>query len=298
MKKITTEEFVRRSKEKHGTRYSYDKSVYVGAEKNITITCKIHGDFEQQANIHYMGFGCLNCSNNKKSDLSTFIIRAKAVHGDKYDYSEVNYSTNKTPVTIICKNHGEFQQRPDNHINKKNGCLKCKHSDMYSNTDDFIMKANKVHDNKFDYSKVEYINNKSKVTIICPVHGDYVQTPHGHLAGYGCIQCYSRQSKPEKEIAKFLLDNNINFISEQRFNDCKNVYTLPFDFYLPDLNMIIEYDGKHHFKAIESWGGEDTLKRVQNNDSIKSEYCKSNNIKLVRINYKQKLIEELNKLFK
>lgn len=168
---------------------------------------------------------------------------------------------------------------------------------MFSNTDDFIKKSNKVHNNKFIYDKTEYINNKTHVIITCPVHGDFNQSPQGHLSGYGCVQCYERKSKPEMLIEQFLKEHNISYSNEVRFEECKNIYTLPFDFYIEDSNLIIEYDGKHHFEPIECWGGIDTLNRVQNNDKIKNQYCVDNNIKLVRINYKQNLLAELNKLF-
>lgn len=297
MKKLTTEEFIKRSKLKHGEKYIYDRSVFIGAEKPVIIGCRIHGYFEQQANVHYRGFGCPACSNNLKCNTETFIEKAIKVHGNLYDYSKVVYINNKTPIIIGCKIHGDFNQRPDSHVNRKDGCLKCKHDNMYSNTDEFIKKSNLIHNNKYDYSCVEYINSQTKVIIGCCEHGEFYQKPHDHLLGMGCIQCNYRRSKPELIIEKFLIDNNISFISEKKFDDCKNKLPLPFDFYLEEMNLIIEYDGKHHFYPIEVWGGEETLERVKNNDSIKNDYCIQNNINLIRINYKQNLIEELKKLF-
>lgn len=294
--KLTTEKFIQRSIAVHGTKYSYEKSVYTRSENKIIITCPEHGDFEQQANVHYSGFGCPKCSTNLKANTETFKEKAFNAHGDLYDYSLVDYKTNKIPVKIICKIHGIFEQRPDRHINCKDGCLKCKHLNMYSNTNEFIQKANKIHNNKFDYSKVDYKNNKSKVEIICPNHGSFYQSPQGHLEGYGCIQCNERKSKPELIIEQFLIDKNISYESEKRFDDCKNIFPLPFDFYIPEYNTIIEYDGKHHYKPIECWGGEETLSRIQNNDNIKNNYCIDNNINLIRIDYTQDLKNELNKL--
>lgn len=121
-----------------------------------------------------------------------FINRARAIHGDKYDYSRVVYTTNRTNVEIICPTHGSFLQTPTNHLRGK-GCTKCgrertiaKQSDT---KDTFVAKAVAVHGDRYDYSKVEYINNSTKICIICPEHGEFWQTPCSHLNGNGCPDC-------------------------------------------------------------------------------------------------------------
>ena len=123
----------------------------------------------------------------KKLTIEEFIERAKKVHGDKYDYSKVNYINNSTKVCIICPEHGEFYQNPNNHLRGE----KCKFCSGYyqSNTEEFIEKAKKVHGNKYDYSKVNYIKAKIGVNITCPIHGDFFQTPCSHLGGTGCPKC-------------------------------------------------------------------------------------------------------------
>lgn len=115
-----------------------------------------------------------------------FIEKAKLTHGDKYDYSKVNYTNNSTKVTIICPMHGEFLQAPANHY--KSGCIKCS-GRARSTTEEFITKATKVHKEIYDYNKVKYINGKTKVTITCQVHGDFEQIPNNHLQGQGCYDC-------------------------------------------------------------------------------------------------------------
>lgn len=111
MYKLTNEEVIRRCKEKHGDKYLYDRVNYINDETNILIGCKIHGYFWQNARNHYkLGCGCPICAGNMKETNDSFIAKAQKVHGDFYDYSQVNYVDNKTKVVIICPNHGTFEQ--------------------------------------------------------------------------------------------------------------------------------------------------------------------------------------------
>lgn len=124
----------------------------------------------------------------KRLTTKIFIARAKEIHGDKYDYSEVEYVNYKTKVKIICPIHGEFWQTPREHLNG-NGCQKCS-GVQRMNTDLFIQRAIEVHGDTYDYSKVKYTNNRTKVCIICPVHGEFWQSPDSHLLGCGCPKCH------------------------------------------------------------------------------------------------------------
>lgn len=196
-KKLTTEEFIKKAKEIHGDKYDYSKVTYVNSRTKICIICPEHGEFWQKPSGHLNGYGCSECgkklrTNLLRSNVDNFIIKAKQVHGDKYDYSEVDYVNRCTKVCIICHEHGEFWQTPDAHFHG-NGCPECgKRSRidfLRSNVDSFIERAKKVHGNKYDYSKVDYVNNCTKVCIICPEHGEFWQTPSGHLNGYGCAKC-------------------------------------------------------------------------------------------------------------
>ena len=122
-----------------------------------------------------------------------FIQKAKAVHGDKYDYSKVEYVNNRTKVVIICPIHGEFEQQPSNHLQGQ-GCPDCgREKNRASRThsfEDFLIATKTVHGDKYDYSKVNYINKTTKVCIICPKHGEFWQTPYKHLTGQGCEKCF------------------------------------------------------------------------------------------------------------
>ena len=130
----------------------------------------------------------------KRMTAEEFIEKAKAVHGDKYDYSKVNYVDAITKVCIICPEHGEFWQTPNMHINDKNGCKLCgiknRSNKRKKTTEQFIEKARKIHGNKYDYSKVNYVNSQEKVGIMCPKHGEFWQNPRKHLSGCGCSKCY------------------------------------------------------------------------------------------------------------
>ena len=121
----------------------------------------------------------------KKLTTEGFINKAKKIHGDKYDYSKVEYVNAKTKVCIICPEHGEFWQTPDNHL-KGFGCTKC---------NSFIKKIKEVHNDKYNYSKVNYVDSKTKVCIICPKHGEFWQTPNAHLQGQGCPKCSIEYNK-------------------------------------------------------------------------------------------------------
>ena len=123
----------------------------------------------------------------------SFIEKAKEIHGDKYDYSKVNYVNSRTNICIICPKHGEFWQRPDLHLDK-HGCPLCGFESTADynrlNTDEFIKKAREIHGDKYDYSKVDYKDSKTKVCIICPEHGEFWQKPNDHLSRkFGCHKC-------------------------------------------------------------------------------------------------------------
>ena len=130
-----------------------------------------------------------------------FINKAKMIHGDRYDYSKVQYINSNIKVKIICNEHGEFEQRPKNHY-VSTGCPTCsiQYKKTIANkkactTELFIIKALKIHKNKYDYSKVNYINASIKIIIICNKHGEYEQRPSSHLEGRGCISCFNEEQK-------------------------------------------------------------------------------------------------------
>jgi hypothetical protein len=195
----TYEEFVEKARLKHSVKYNYSKAEYVKSCIKVNIVCDKHGDFYQTPGSHLRGRGCPLCANSLKGKEASieasknFEARAKIIHKDHYDYSEVDYYSARTHVSIICPVHGCFTQTPDGHLSGK-GCLKCGNKErgdavISSSRALFIPNSNLVHDNLFNYDKVDYLSANSKVIITCKVHGDFTQTPSNHLRGSGCPLC-------------------------------------------------------------------------------------------------------------
>ena len=289
-KNKTTSEFIYECGLVHGDKYDYSLVKYVNNKQKINIICKTHGVFEQEANAHLMGRGCRKCTHNHTTN-ENFIEKAKLIHGDKYDYSLVNYVNNKQKINIICKTHGVFEQECSSHMNGS-GCPKCVGKNK--TTSEFIEKAKLIHGDKYDYSLTNYIGVFKKVKIICKTHGVFEQKPQHHLRDSGCPIC--KESKGEKQIRRFLIKNGVKFFHQYKFSDCKDIKQLPFDFYLPEHNTCIEYDGRQHFEAIDRWGGVNGLIDQQRKDNIKNIFCENNKIKLLRISHKESIYNKLKQL--
>lgn len=275
--KISDDEFISKSKETWGNRFDYSKTVYRGALKNIIIIDKTTGiEYSQRANSHLNGIEPF-----KKIDTDKFIKLSMDKYGHDYDYSLTEYKNYHEKLKIIYKKTGEvFEQSPSNHLSGTRP-----ENLNYKNSDIFIKESILLHDNKYSYEKVEYLNVVTKVIITCPIHGDFPQTPRSHLSGSGCPSC--NESKGEKEIAKFLNKHKITFDRQHKFPECKNTYPLPFDFYIPSIRTCIEFDGLQHFQPIPHFGGLPTYESLKVNDRIKSDYCEENYIDLIRIRYDQ-----------
>ena len=273
--KMTNDSFISKSKEVWGDRFEY-KSEYNGSLKNILIVDRNTGiEYEQRANSHLNGVEPF-----KKMTTEDFINLSKIKYGDNYDYSLTNYIDYHKKLKIIFKKTGEiFEQSPSNHLHCGHRPERIKRR----NNESFIKDAKVIHDNKYTYDKSEYKNSITKVIITCPIHGDFMQSPNGHLNGQGCPLC--NESYGEKLIAKFLKKNNINFYRQKKFPNCRNILQLPFDFFVPSIGTCIEFDGIQHFQPIQHFGGISTYESLKINDKIKSDYCEENYINLIRIRY-------------
>lgn len=305
--KLSQKDVIKKFKKIHGDRFDYSLVKFVNTKVKVKIICKDHGIFEQTPNNHLNGQICKKCayienSKNRSKTIENFITESNKIHNCKYDYSEVDYKNNHTKIKIICKIHNYiFEQTPDSHINQKSGCPKCKLDkfsiDYRQTKEEFIKNSNIVHENKYNYDLVEYVNINKKVKIICPKHGMFEQKPCNHIKGCGCHKCANNFSKYEEKIAKYLNKNNIKYFREYRFDNCKYKNRLPFDFYLPDCNTCIEFDGVYHYKPLF---GKKHLKNCKIRDKIKTKFCLDNHIKLIRIPYweSQNIENILNKLAK
>lgn len=280
----STETFIDKAVKLHGDRYDYSLVNYTGARECVKIICKFHGEFEQEARVHLMGCHCQKCANEMLSDsikhtLNSFIERSKQHHGERYDYSLVDYKHSCVPVKIICSVHGIFKQNPKEHM-YGNGCTKCareKNKDVCRKDNDyFINKAKLRHGDLYDYSLVEYTKATMKVKIICKTHGVFEQRPTDHYIS-GCPTCnhistYSKSSYVDNANKNHSGKSTLYFI--QVFDDVENFYkvgitvhgtnkrfrnfnSMPYDFHIlytvtDDANRIWDLE-KHLFSKFRSY---------------------------------------------
>jgi len=306
MVKMTREDFIQKAKEIHGDKYDYSKVEYINNITKVCIICPEHGEFWQMPATHtYKKSKCKKCSNVYSNSTDEFIQKAKEIHGNKYDYSKVQYKNFNSKIVVVCPIHGEIMIPAGRFLKSKVGCPKCGYDTRFGRNaktiESFIKDARDIHGDKYDYSKVIYKNSGVKVEIICSLHGIFLQSPRNHLSGNGCSKC--RNSKGEIKIKDWLSKNNIEHECQKTFNDCINNSThrrLPFDFYLPKYNLIIEFDGKQHFK--EGIGGHVNKHQITQkdydyhfaHDTVKNKYCVSRKINLLRIPYyKLRKVEQI-----
>lgn len=280
--KIIPEIFLKRANELHNNKFQYDLTGFKNSSSRVKIYCEKHGWFEQCALNHINGNGCPECSKEIKSQKMSlgkekFIEDAVKKHGDKYDYSKVVYTNNCTKVCIICPEHGEFWQKPNDHLFGK-GCPKC--VGRGRTLEDFISEAREVHGDKYDYSESVYITSETKIEIKCNTCGNkFWQKPWSHLQQHGCPYC--NNSIGEQKLNELLVKNGINFEFQKHFPEWLGKQSL--DFYLPDYNIAIEYQGKQHFNGSRSFGA-DPIKFWENmkeRDLRKKKLCEENGVKLL-----------------
>ena len=306
MAKKTTNEWIDQVKLIHGDRYNYDKSKYTGSKDKLTIICKEHGEFLQAAEKHAKGQGCPRCSQKgPKSvlNLEQWINKVSIIHDNKYDYSKCVYTRSKDKVIIICPIHGEFEQAAGEHFHY--GCIKC--ANVYkSNTSEFIKKSNKIHNNLYNYSLVNYNNAHTKVCIVCPKHGDFWQEPNNHLNGQGCPIC--KASKGELLIYEWLRENDIKFkrefelITPEIARD-SNLMLIDFFVIYNNKQYFIEYDGIQHYEYVPYFHKEGVVdfEKQLRRDKVLNNFCElhKDKVTLIRFNYQQsneEIIEILNKM--
>jgi len=180
---LKTEIWKARLKEAH-PEYDYSKFIYTGTGNKSTITCPLHGDFEQTPGHHARGS---KCPSIIAKDIPTFVSKASKVHGGKYGYTRTSYTKGSPKVVITCPTHGDFEQNLYTHLNGF-GCAKC-YGNNTSDTKAFIKEASRVHNNKYVYTKSEYTGSKKHLIVTCPTHGDFLSQPYHHLDLVGCPKC-------------------------------------------------------------------------------------------------------------
>lgn len=264
----------------HNNKYDYYyESNKIKSTSKIKLIDRLTNDV-----FYYSVCDHLHGKTPNKLTLNYFKLKSSEIHNNKYDYSLIKEIINgNTKVNIICPEHGMFSQRPTNHLNLKDGCPKCVGKGKW-NTEYLISEFKKVHLDVYDYSLVEFKSVSKKVKINCKTHGIFEQTIYHHLNGQGCKLCKSN-SKGEEYIASHLEKLGIKYIRQHGFDTCRYINRLNFDFYLPELNICIEFDGVQHFKPVKDFGGEKEFEEIKKRDECKNIWCVENSIKLLRIKY-------------
>lgn len=172
----------------HGNKYDYSKVVYTGIKDKIIIICPVHGEYTTTMDMHIQGKNCPMCVGGVRQTLEEFITKAKVTHGDRYDYSKVNYINNSTKVKIICPEHGEFLQSPALHQNGS-GCPKCS-GKIITNTTEFIAFGKNKFKDLHTYDKAVFTKSLDKIIVTCGTHGDFITSPNAYQNSvYGCPNC-------------------------------------------------------------------------------------------------------------
>jgi very-short-patch-repair endonuclease len=291
---MTTEEFIKRSRERHDDQFDYSATLYVGFTRPIDLICREHGAFRTTPKAHlYAKSGkCVKCCSRlitAKHQLTTeqFIERARAVHGERYVYDAVDYHGHRVRVTIVCPKHGPFSMKPSRHIGGR-GCRKCTSDRLKDERRlsfwDFVERVSTVHGpDRYEYELRDFVNLFSKIPIHCPKHGGFRQSVASHLLGTGCPKC--SQSNGERRVREALVTLGVEFVEQARFPECRGQRSLPFDFFVPTHRLLIEFDGRQHYENSELWGGEEKLAQTKRHDGIKTEFAAQNGYHLLRIPY-------------
>lgn len=278
---------------------------YINANIPILHRCIIHNIFWKLAPTHALeGCGCEKCckerigQKNRKSH-NQYVQRVSQINPNIIVVGE--YINSKTPIFHRCMIDGnEWMARPYNVLSGK-GCPECRNrliSSMFRKDHTwYITELSKI------YSDIEvigkYVDYDTPIMHRCKIDGnEWYAKPRNILRGFGCSECGGYSG--EKSISKWLKEHNIKYVQQYRFSDCRDDKPLPFDFYLPNYNMCVEYDGRQHFIPVDFAGkgnewAKEQLRITQYHDTIKNEYCKVNNISLLRISYLQNIEEELQK---
>lgn len=272
--KINLDKFINIASEIHDNKYDYSKVNLINYTTKVKIICPEHGPFFQLPSKHiYRKQGCPKCNNFTRSNTNEFIKKAIKIHGKKYNYIDVDYISSNHKVKIICYEHGSFFQSPHGHL-KGYGCPKCGNNKISDN--EFIKRAKHTHNNKYDYSNIFYINNKTKIKIVCPIHGEFEQLPLNYLYNKnGCPKCETIISKGHNEIIDYIKSFNIDII----INDREIIKPQELDIFIPSKKIAIEYHGLYYHSCID--------KNYHRNKFFK---CDNKGIKLLQI-YKNEWID-------
>ncbi len=266
----TKEEFIKKANEIHSDKYDYSNVDYEHNLKEVKIICKEHGEFLQTPKVHKRGHGCKKCAGRLVTNQTEFILKANEIHCNKYDYSKVIYIDTSSKIIITCNKHGEFEQKPNNHLQGK-GCAKCffeLNGDLKRKPrEEFIKEAILIHGNKFDYSKVEYKNTSEEVKIICKEHGEFLQTPTIHLSSvYGCQKCSGNYTLTKEEFIKKAIEIHGDIYNYTNVNYINN--SIPVEIECKTHGLFLQIPSVHlkGHQCSKCAGELRGLKQIENND--------------------------------
>jgi hypothetical protein len=223
-RKSTTEEFISKAIKVHGDRYGYDAVVYTGNKNKVLISCDVHGMFRQTPNNHITSNGCNKCgimnttTTNTKST-EQFIIEARNIHGNRFNYDKVKYQSQNRKVIINCSIHGDFNQQPIYHLMGSMGCVGCEAGAKTISFQEFVSRSRKQHGDKYLYPLRGYKGISIKVQITCPIHGIFLQYGTDHINGCGCPACSGVKQKTTDEFI-----NDAIMVHGDRYDYSKVVY--------------------------------------------------------------------------
>jgi very-short-patch-repair endonuclease len=270
-------------------------SKYIKSSKKVLVRHnKCNNEYYITPDNIFQNRKCPFCSKKKpQRDTEWFKNKIIELYNTEYTLLSEYNNTNEKVLMRHNKCNNEYYTTPNNFIHGSR-CPFCMAKTFKKKTTEEIKEEIKLRYKDNFILMSDYKNNKTKIKIKCTRCNKIIEvmpTDFFKKNGYKCM-C-ERESKPEKYIEKILVENNINFIKEYKFNDCKDKKPLPFDFYLEDYNILIEYDGEQHFNPIY---GSEKLNKTKLHDNIKSKYCLNNNIELIRINYRENLSNKLNEI--
>lgn len=291
-KKYSTKEFIEKATRVHNGFFEYKHTEYKGSGEKLIVTCPVHGDFVVKANNHLNGANCQKCrregikhkitklpkvnSSTKRLTTETFIEKANLVHSNFYSYEKTKYERSNKKLIVTCPIHGDFSITPNHHLSGR-GCSYCGKNKQLT-TDEFIEKANNIHEHKYLYFKTVYTKTHNDVIITCPEHGDFLQSPANHLKGQGCPKC--NESKLEKIVMEYLSKHNIQYKHEAKFVWLKSKRNMRLDFFLPYYNAAIECQGIQHFSLKGFVKKQENLNEIKKRDELKKNLCEEHGIKL------------------
>lgn len=280
----------------------YSESIFVDSLTKIKFKCPHHGQVSQDPYTHLNSEnGCPVCGRKDRAR-NRMANRVKKLkedclikHGDKYTYFWDTYKGMSEYMIIACPIHGNFEQTPASHLYGR-GCPKCANIkrglSIRLGRELILTRFRNIYGNTYDYNLVpETVLHEDHITVICQKHGKFNVTVANHLRQSGCPGCI--ESHGERAIRNLLIQKGIPFKAQFTFADCKYKGKLRFDFYLPESNILIEYQGRQHYALYDPFGGEKEYSKIIIRDRIKKEYCAKNNIRLEEIRFDQNIKDRL-----